>query len=452
MKFKSDFCIIIATGFLLAYANYFTIMNLFMPGMIKDLYLAFLTVLGLAPLFFRDRKLSKKQIAVLIPWVLLICEILFNRNHDLAHGYMQFFVRTLAGVSIMFMAQCGFRWQKHALSIMACIGMPNVIATYFFLLLPGFYKIMIALYGQIPVGTSGGTAGYRAGLQNHYSQNGTLIAFVLLILGGCLLYYVTEARRMHYPTLILTVFSFGAIILTSKRAHFLFTIAAFCVVYFIANPRQILGRGFKLFAAVFLGAAALYFMSFHVSAIQTLIARFMTAGNDSQTRTRFKMWALALELFRKHPIMGIGWGGYKQVYAVELYQDWQAIGAKYLNSHNTYLQLLCETGLVGFLIYLWAVLGTLITTAKALMYKRSLEPWRRKALYVSIVCQIFVLFYNATGNTLYDYTIFFYSFTAMTGLAVVRGTCAGEESARESSCPDLCKESYPGALIAETEL
>ena len=451
MKFKSDLCVIIATGFLLAYANYFAIMNLFMPGMIKDLYLAFFAALGLIPLFFRQRKLSKKQIIVLIPWVLLLCEIIFNRNQDLANGFVQFFVRALTGVLIMFMSQCGFRWQKHALAEMTCIGMPNVIATYVFLLLPGLYKIMIALYGQIPVGTSGGAAGYRAGLQNHYSQNGTLIAFVLLILGGCLIYYVTEERRIHYPTLILTVLSFAAIILTSKRAHFLFTLAAFCAVYFIANPKQILGRGFKLFAAVLLGAVALYFMSFHVSAIQTLLARFMTAGSDGQSRTRFKMWARALELFRKHPVMGIGWGGYKHVYAVELYQDWQSAGAKYLNSHNTYLQLLCETGVVGFLIYLWAALGTLLTTAKALMYRRSLEPWRRKALYVSVVCQIFVLFYNITGNTLYDYTIFMYSFTAMTGLAVLRSTCAGEELSEKESCPDLSKESYPGALIAESE-
>ena len=149
--------------------------------------------------------------------------------------------------------------------------------------------------------------------------------------------------------------------------------------------------------------------------------------------------------------MGIGWGGYKHVYAVELYQDWQSAGAKYLNSHNTYLQLLCETGVVGFLIYLWAALGTLLTTAKALMYRRSLEPWRRKALYVSVVCQIFVLFYNITGNTLYDYTIFMYSFTAMTGLAVLRSTCAGEEMSEKESCPDLSKESYLGALIAESE-
>ena len=394
MKCKSDFCIIIATGFLLAYANYFSIMNLFMPGMIKDLYLAFLVVLGLSPLFFRDRKLSKKQIAVLIPWALLICEILFNRNQDLAHGYMQFFVRALAGVSIIFMSQFGFRWQKHALTGMACIGMPNVIATYVFLVMPGLYKIMIALYGQIPVGTS--AAGYRAGLQNHYSQNGTMIAFVLLIFGGCLLYYVTEARKMHYPTLIMTVLSFVAIILTSKRAHFLFTVIAFCVVYFVANPRQTLGRGFKLFAAVLVGALALY--------------------------------------------------------AVELYQDWQSAGAKYLNSHNTYLQLLCETGVVGFLIYIWAALGTLITTSKALRHRRSMEAWRRKALYVSVVSQVFVLLYNFTGNTLYDYTIFMYSFTAMTGLAVLRGPCAGEALSREEARSIHTGEEYPNVMIAESEV
>ena len=38
MKFKSDFCIMIATSFLLIYANYYAIMNHFMPGMIKDIY------------------------------------------------------------------------------------------------------------------------------------------------------------------------------------------------------------------------------------------------------------------------------------------------------------------------------------------------------------------------------------------------------------------------------
>ena len=167
MKLKSDFCIMTATGFLLLYANYFAIMNLFMPGMIKDLYLAFFAALGLVPLFFRQRKLSKGQVMVMIPWILVLCEILFNRNQDLVNGYMQFFVRTISAVMIIFMSQFGFRWQKYALVEMAGIGIPNVIATYVFLLVPGLYKFMIALYGLIPVGTSGGTAGYRAGLQNH---------------------------------------------------------------------------------------------------------------------------------------------------------------------------------------------------------------------------------------------------------------------------------------------
>ena len=451
MKFKSDFCIMIATSFLLIYANYYAIMNHFMPGMIKDIYMAFFVVLGLVPFFFRQRKLSKSQIAVLIPWLLLLCEVLFNRNQDLANGDVQFFVRTVAGITIIFMSQFGFHWQKYALAEMAGAGMLNVIATYVFLFIPGLYKIMIVFYGMVPVGTSGGTAGYRAGLQNHYSQNGTLLAFVLLVFGGCLLYYVTEAQKFHFPLISMTLLSLAAIILTSKRAHFLFTLAAFCMVYFIANPKQILSRGFKLFLAVLLGVAALYFMSFHISAIQTLLARLMTAGNDSQSRTRFKMWTLALELLGKQPVIGIGWGGYKHVYAQELYQDWQPIGAKYLNSHNTYLQLLCETGAIGLCIYLWAVLGTLRTTAKALMYRRSLEPWRRKVLYVSVVCQVFVLFYNFTGNTLYDYTIFMYSFMAMTGLAVLRGKCMGEDLTEKATGPDITKEPYPGALIVESE-
>lgn len=456
MKFKSDLCVLTATGFLLLYANYFAIMNMFMPGMIKDIYLAFFTVLGLVPFFFRQRKLAKRQIMLLIPWFLLLCEIMFNRNQDLANGFIQFFVRTIAGVSIIFMSQYGLHWQKYSLREMGGIGAPNVIATYVFLFVPSLYKIMIRIYGSAPVGTSGGSAGYRAGLANHYSQNGTLIAFVLLVVGSCLLYYVTEAKVMNYPCLIATLLSFAAIVLTSKRAHFLFTIAAFCVVYFIANPKQILGRGFKLFAAVVLGLIALYLMSFQVSAIRTLLQRFMTAGQDSQMRTRFKMWGLALELFRKNPVMGIGWGGYKHVYAVELYQDWQSAGAKYLNSHNTYLQLLAETGIVGFAIYLWATLGTFFATAKALMKKRSIEPWKRRVLYTSVVCQVFVLFYNFTGNTLYDYTIFMYSFAVMAGLGVIRSEYSSERITEEDPEADhsgssLQTQQFAGEPIMESE-
>ena len=420
MKCKSDICIFTATFFLLLYANYFSGMNLFMPGMIKDLYLALFAVLGLTPMFFRQRKLEKEQILVMIPWVLILCEILFNRNQDLANGYIQFFVRTIAGVMIIFMSQFGFCWRKFSMIQMVGISMPNLIATYVFFFIPGLYKVMIDFYGFVPVGTNGGIAGYRAGLQNHYSQNGTLIAFMLLTFGAILLYYITEGKRIHYAVFIMAFVSLVAIILTSKRAHFLFTVTALGVVYLIANPRQILGRGFKLFAMAIIGVLALYFLSFHISTIKTLLIRFMSAGNDGQTRTRFKMWQLALKLFKEHPLMGIGWGGYKQIYAEELFQDWQSNSAKYLNTHNTYLQLLCETGAIGLGIYLWAVLGTLIKTAQGLMYRRSLDPWKRRILYVSVTSQLFVLLYNFTGNTLYDYTLFMYSFTAMSGLSVLR--------------------------------
>ena len=39
----------------------------------------------------------------------------------------------------------------------------------------------------------------------------------------------------------------------------------------------------------------------------------------------------------------------------------------------------------------------------------------------------------------------------MTGLAVLRETCTGEELPGKETCPDLTIESYPGTLIAESE-
>lgn len=68
-----------------------------------------------------------------------------------------------------------------------------------------------------------------------------------------------------------------------------------------------------------------------------------------------------------------------------------------------------------------------------------------------MVSQIFVLFYNFTGNTLYDYTIFMYSFMAMSGLAVIRGECAGETVPEEEPHETAHGELLAGAPIMEIE-
>ena len=422
MKFNSDKAVTLASIFLLIYANYYAILNSVLPGSYKYIYIAFFTLLGLSPYFFFHKSFNKKELGVLVAWTLVIFEMLLNRNQDIINGNLFFLIRAICGILIIFMFEYGSNWVKKSVNVVVKVGYLNVIATFFFLILPDLYSIMISFYGTYPTGTDQGQAGYRAGIANHYSQNGTFISFVFLALACVWLYHKTEAHSKNIKNTILLVLSLVALVLTLKRAHCLFCILALCIVYFIANPKQIWGRAFKIIILVFLGIAGLYLSSYFIPPVAELLQRFSTAGEDSETLARFKMWNLALKNFLQHPIFGIGWGGFKYEYAAHLYQSWQSESFMHLNAHNVYIQLLCETGIVGLALYLFAVIKSLKITAGALVGDKILEPWKRIVLYMSVTFQIFVLLYNFTGNTLYDYTVYFYAFAVASGLAVARTT------------------------------
>lgn len=54
---------------------------------------------------------------------------------------------------------------------------------------------------------------------------------------------------------------------------------------------------------------------------------------------RLELWQRAIDVWQEHPIFGIGYGG--------MYRDYGKA------THNTYLQLLSETGLVGSVLFIW---------------------------------------------------------------------------------------------------
>ena len=66
--------------------------------------------------------------------------------------------------------------------------------------------------------------------------------------------------------------------------------------------------------------------------------------------TRLLLWGVAWNLFTQSPVLGVGWGNFVELYGPYL-KDFSFIPAGIFATHNTYLQFLTETGIVGFVTF-----------------------------------------------------------------------------------------------------
>ena len=80
-----------------------------------------------------------------------------------------------------------------------------------------------------------------------------------------------------------------------------------------------------------------------------------------------------------------------------------------LDAHNVYIQVLCEMGIIGFVLYIGAIILLLKYTIKALKYFSKTQDYQYKyAAMLSFCFQIFYLLYSLSGNCLYDMTFYLY--------------------------------------------
>ena len=78
-------------------------------------------------------------------------------------------------------------------------------------------------------------------------------------------------------------------------------------------------------------------------------------------------------------------------------------GLSHSTAHNVYIQVLCEMGIIGFVLYTGAIILLLKYTIKALKYFSKTQEYQYKyAAMLSFCFQIFYLLYSLSGNCLYD--------------------------------------------------
>lgn len=79
----------------------------------------------------------------------------------------------------------------------------------------------------------------------------------------------------------------------------------------------------------------------------------LNANGGQDIVTRLMLWTTAVRLFITSPVFGVGYGNYVELYGSYISVSWIPKGI--LGVHNTYLQFLTETGLVGFTAFAFLI-------------------------------------------------------------------------------------------------
>ena len=107
------------------------------------------------------------------------------------------------------------------------------------------------------------------------------------------------------------------------------------------------------------------------------ISRFQELkGADASTQVRLLVWGIGLEMFREHPLRGVGANNYELAYPAARAQfsarhpDSSLVGSQEdliaQRAHNEYIQILAELGLIGFAFFVLFCAALIWLALKAL--------------------------------------------------------------------------------------
>src|ERR1700722_16718239 len=162
----------------------------------------------------------------------------------------------------------------------------------------------------------------------------------LIIPFGIACMVLARDRVLRFPGLICVSLAAIAVLLTQSRGGILATFGVFAVTCWLLVPR--VATRIKIFSVSILCGLLLFpLILTHFERLQGV--------DDATEFSRLALWQAAVGEFVGHPLLGVGYGNYKYFYSNFFFVPVENLDR--LDAHNLYLQLLAETGLIGFLVF-----------------------------------------------------------------------------------------------------
>lgn len=235
-----------------------------------------------------------------------------------------------------------------------------------------------------------------AGITGQIGTNAFNITIFIAISFCFLLFF-----KKNKPTFaVCVVIGVVCLMLTQKRGLFLGTLFSMIFVFFLYAKyfnKNILSILPKIIAVL-----AILMIVISVIPETDIIFQRLARGGLSGREDRYEKM---LELFCENPLLGIGFGVFSSVNGG-------------MTAHSDYLRTLCEVGILGFSIFMSALIYSLWSCVRHLIKYSSYTLLQNRktplvAMFFSIYMQMFYLIYAFSGNPLSSYDQLFMYFLCL---------------------------------------
>lgn len=373
---------------------FFYVCSYSISGFYGNTVFAILTIVFSTMLIVVNRKMQVNS-TKLIVFLALTIVILF-RNYDIAN-FDYYTEVVFISLLMIWLIPPKYKWYDIVIKILEIMGVVFTATTILFYFSPGLYESYIGIVypKEAYLLLLNYRKGYMFGLTKNSAFNSAYILYALAI-NLIRIIYSRYSKSNKYRILYLVI-QIIALFLTVKRSAILFGTLAILGMYLIKSNKR--GKFVKSISIICIIVLLLTVAAQFVPGISTALDKTLTQGSEGDiSNGRFLRFKLTWNLFKANPILGIGWGGMRETFTGS-----QSVSTD--SAHNIYLQLLAETGIIGFIVFLIFFIDNIV---KCVRFSKIASTNQEENIHIGfcLFTQLYFLMYGVSGNPLYDIVFF----------------------------------------------
>jgi len=175
--------------------------------------------------------------------------------------------------------------------------------------------------------------------------------------------HLRSESKEPFPRFLMLIgifITYLGVFFTVSRTGIVLLFAAQLMIFFSQSSGR---QRLNIIILGIIGLVLIWLISENAFRLAGTILPAVSEGEDTMG-LRYALWEAAIRMFKERPVTGVGIGMYR--FLVPLYsRDLPFIAGRSIWAHNTYIQILVETGFVGFILFFGMFINSLLNFLKA---------------------------------------------------------------------------------------